>query len=272
MSNFADITELLSTFEPITLAEMDTVKLLNRSEKKYVLHYAKVKPVLEMARPHFKVLEINDIRLLEYSTEYFDTADNAMYLAHHNGRQNRYKVRKREYVVSGEQFLEVKRRTNTGQTQKKRVELSGNQLDGGNRHGFIESVTPYKLEGLEMKLVNTFKRITLVNTEMKERVTIDIGLCFRNGNASFQLSSVAIIEIKNEKANAVKGFELIMQQLRIKLSSVSKYCIGRALLEPKLKANLFQNKIRYLTKLNAIAHEHLSNPRYFAEGDTPSAI
>jgi hypothetical protein len=250
-----EIKSKLNSFEPITLSEMDSVKLLNRSEKKYVLHSSKLFQVLELATQEFKILEINNIRLLEYSTEYFDTADNAMYLAHHNGRQNRYKVRKREYVVSGEQFLEVKRKTNSGQTFKKRVELKGIELYDKDGQVFIEAVTPYKLEGLEMKLVNSFKRITLVSTAFKERVTIDLGLEFRNAESCVNLSSVAIIEIKSEKSNSAKGFELIMRKLRIRGSSVSKYCIGRALLEPKLKANLFQNKIRYLTKLNTLVND-----------------
>ena len=255
---FASIKNLLSEFKPISLSQMDSVKLLQRSEKKYILHSSKVASVLKKAIADYVVLEICDQRLQEYSTEYFDTVDNAMYLAHHNGKPSRYKVRKREYVVSGEQFLEVKRRTTNGETHKKRVELNGNE--GGNLNGevFIQAVTPYKLEGLEKKLVNSFHRITLVNTELKERVTIDMGLEFHNGIKTIQLPSVAIVEIKSESFEAVSGFEGIMKSLRIQPSSVSKYCIGRALLEPKLKANLFQNKIRYLIKLNKVETEQIS--------------
>lgn len=238
---------------------MDSVKLLNRAEKKYVMHFNRVFDVLNAARLGYKVLEINGYRLMQYSTEYFDTQDNAMYLAHHNGKQSRFKVRKREYVISGEQFLEVKRRTNSGRTQKKRVELQGNEIDSANGQIFIEAATPYKLEGLEMKLVNTFQRITLVNTQLKERITLDIGLEFKNQDSVIQLPAVAIIEIKFDKSVNDQGFDSIMRKQRIHDSSVSKYCIGRALLEPKLKANLFRNKIRYLTKLNAIVHDRRSN-------------
>ena len=248
-------------FEFISLPEMDSVKLLNRSEKKFVLHFSKVEAVLREAKAEYRVLEILDQRLQQYSTEYFDTHDNAMYLAHHNGRQNRIKVRKREYVESGEQFLEVKRRTNKGRTQKKRVELQGDSSDETSGQVFIEAVTPYRLEGLEIKLVNTFHRITLVNNFRSERITIDLGLGFRNGNYSIELPSVAIIEVKFDRYESGKGFEKIMQRLRIHGSSLSKYCIGRALLEPKLKANLFQNKIKYLIKLNALAHDYRTNAK-----------
>lgn len=256
MNSLNEIRQLLSEFQPISLPEMDSVKLLNRSEKKFVLHFSKVATVLREAKADYRVLEIQDHRLQEYSTEYFDTHDNAMYLAHHNGRQNRIKVRKREYVVSGEQYLEVKRRTNKGRTQKKRVELQGGPSDETSGQVFIEAVTPYRLEGLEIKLVNTFYRITLVSDHPKERITIDMGLKFRNGNYSIELPSVAIIEIKFDRSESAQGFEQIMRQLRIHGSSLSKYCVGRALLEPKLKANLFQNKIRYLIKLNALSHDY----------------
>jgi len=259
LRSYEEIEEFLAAFQPISLPEMDSVKLLNRAEKKYVLHFSRVVDVLNAAREEYRVLEINGHRLMQYSTEYFDTQDNAMYLAHHNGKQSRFKVRKREYVISGEQFLEVKRRTNSGRTSKKRVELQGDEFDSPSGQVFIEAATPYKLEGLEMKLVNTFYRITLVNTLLKERITLDMGLVFKNNDAVIQLPAVAIIEIKFDKSLKEHGFDTIMRKQRIHDSSVSKYCIGRALLEPKLKANLFRNKIRYLTKLNAIVHDRRSN-------------
>jgi len=255
---YDEIQRLLGEFKPISLPEMDSVKLLNRAEKKFVMHISKIEPLLKLASLEYKVLEINDLRLLEYSTEYFDTNDNAMYLAHHSGRQNRYKVRKREYIVSGEQFLEVKRHLNNGRTLKKRVELSGNPIDAISGKIFIESATPYCLEGLQKKLENTFHRITLTSNQLKERITIDMGLRFSNGKVNLELPSIVIIEIKKEKAGSFSGFEIILRKMGIHASSVSKYCIGRALLEPKLKANLFQNKIRYLIKLNALVHDHIN--------------
>jgi hypothetical protein len=256
LNSINDIRDLLSGFEPISLASMDCVKLLNRSEKKFVLHFNKIPSVLREVISDYQVLEINDQRILEYNTEYFDTNDNAMYLAHHNGKQSRFKVRRREYVISGEQFLEVKRRTNNGRIQKKRVELQAAVIDSKLEQVFIENATPYKLDGLEMKLINTFQRITLVSIPRKERITIDIGLEFKNEQSTIQLPSIAIIEVKFDNMATEPGFEKIMKKLRIHGSSVSKYCIGRALLEPKLKSNLFQNKIRYLTKLNALVYKH----------------
>ncbi|NVO18077.1 MAG: polyphosphate polymerase domain-containing protein [Bacteroidetes bacterium] len=256
--HYEEIKKLLADFEPVSLDELDSVRLLNRAEKKFVMHISKMEPLLSAAKAYYKVLEINEQRLLDYSTEYYDTGENAMYLAHHNGRQNRYKVRLREYLVSGEQFLEVKRHLNNGRTTKKRIEVTGNNSDEALGQSLIESATPYRLDGLEKKLDNVFRRITLTNHESKERITIDLGLRFSNGKSSIELPSVVIIEIKRDKAGSPSVFEKILRNIGIHGSSVSKYCIGRALLEPKLKANMFQNKIRYLVKLNALVHDHIN--------------
>jgi hypothetical protein len=226
LKSIENIHSFLADFQPISLPELDSVKLLNRAEKKYIMHFSRVMDVLNAARTEYKVLEINGHRLMQYSTEYFDTQDNAMYFAHHNGKQSRFKVRKREYVISGEQFLEVKRRTNSGRTQKKRVELQGNEIDSANGQVFIEAVTPYKLDSLEMKLVNTFHRVTLVNIALKERITMDVGLIFKNQESVIQLPAVAIIEIKFDKTIKEHGFDSIMRKLRIHDSSVSNTVSG----------------------------------------------
>jgi hypothetical protein len=256
--SFEVLEQMLARFRTISLLEMDSAKLQNRVEKKFVMHLSRIESLLSIALQDYRVLEIDNTRLLEYSTEYYDTKDDAMYLAHHNGKQNRFKVRKREYLISGEQFLEVKRRLNNGRIQKKRVELDGAIYNESSGQLFIENATPYKLDGLEKKLVNAFHRITLVNELKNERVTIDLGLRFNNPEASINLPAVAIIEVKQEKTGSQAGFELILRNLGIHSFSVSKYCIGRALLEPTLKASLFQNKLRYLTKLNAIVYNYNS--------------
>ncbi len=256
--SFEVLEQLLARYRPISLLEMDSATLLNRVEKKFVMHLSKIESVLTLAFQDYRVLEIDNTRLLEYSTEYYDTKDNAMYLAHHNGKQNRFKVRKREYLISGEQFLEVKRRLHNGRIQKKRVELDGEKYNENSSQMFIENATPYKMDGLEKKLVNAFHRITLVNELKNERITIDLGLRFNNPDTSIDLPAIAIIEVKQEKAGSQAGFELILRNLGIHSFSVSKYCIGRALLEPTLKASLFQNKLRYITKLNAIVYNYNS--------------
>jgi len=247
----ADLDTILSGFDAISLSELSPVNLLSRSEKKFVLPLGKLKYILKEALPDHRILEISGHRLLEYRTEYFDTPENAMYFAHHNGRPNRFKVRMREYVVSGEQYLEVKKRVPDGRTQKKRVKFKGSKVDYAFGEQFIRSVTPYRMSRLEMKLVNRFHRITLVNRSLSERITIDIGLEFRNDRAVVQLPAIVIIEIKSGAPQGNPGFEMLLKKNGVHGTGLSKYCIGRAMLEPGLKSGIFQNKIRYLIKLNA---------------------
>jgi hypothetical protein len=44
----------------------------------------------------------------------------------------------------------------------------------------------------------------------------------------------------------------IARQLKIRQRGMSKYCTGRALLEPGLKQNAFKSKLQYL-------HKHIIN-------------
>ncbi|MBK7213142.1 MAG: hypothetical protein IPH88_07580 [Bacteroidales bacterium] len=66
------------------------------------MHFNRISSVLKEVISDYKVLEINDELILEYNTEYFDTSDNAMYLAHHNGKESRFQVEATlGYGVSG---------------------------------------------------------------------------------------------------------------------------------------------------------------------------
>ena len=114
------IKSLLKKFNSISLEETSSVKLMNRTDTKFVFHTDKLKAVLEKAIEKYRVLEINKIRLPLYRTLYFDTDDSLMYNVHHQGKMNRYKVRHREYVDSGISFFEIKFKSNKGKTVKKR--------------------------------------------------------------------------------------------------------------------------------------------------------
>ena len=102
------MTELLNTFAPISLEEMSSVKLMNRTDTKFVTNREKLLQLLEMARQDYYVQEIDGTRNLEYDTTYFDTHDFNMYAVHQHGHTNRQKIRFRTYCISGLQFMEIK--------------------------------------------------------------------------------------------------------------------------------------------------------------------
>src|SRR5262245_28072329 len=109
---YAAIAAMANQFAPISLAEMDAVALLSRIDQKYILTPAQAHHILTQITDDYRLLAVADTRLHHYYTLYFDTANFALYQQHHNGGQNRYKVRFRQYVDSQQVFLEVKLKTN----------------------------------------------------------------------------------------------------------------------------------------------------------------
>jgi len=99
---------ILQNFQPISLSEMDEVKLMNRTDTKFVLNRTLFNEVLPQLTSSYRVLEISDQRLSSYRTLYFDTSGFDLFLDHHNGKGNRFKVRIRKYVESNLFFLEIK--------------------------------------------------------------------------------------------------------------------------------------------------------------------
>lgn len=117
-----DLNKILAAFDPVSLDEINEVKLMSRIDRKYWFHISKLNEFLEMALPYYHILEINGQRLMEYETEYFDTTDNQMYLYHHRRELPRHKIRLRKYLSTETGFLEVKLKTNKKLTVKSRIE------------------------------------------------------------------------------------------------------------------------------------------------------
>ena len=85
--------ENLQNFSPITLAEMDGVKLMNRTDTKFVFKRAQLSDFLNLLKEQYRVLSVNGNLISSYKTLYFDTADFDFFRDHHNGKGNRFKVR-----------------------------------------------------------------------------------------------------------------------------------------------------------------------------------
>ena len=115
---------LLSRFEPITLERMDSIRLLNRIDTKFVTDTLMLKSVLEDALRHgYRAFECDGERLHSYDSIYFDTNDLRMFIDHRRGKLVRQKIRTRVYQESGLCFLEVKKKNNHSRTKKKRIRI-----------------------------------------------------------------------------------------------------------------------------------------------------
>jgi hypothetical protein len=253
MSFENDLNQIIECFAPISLSQMDSVKLMRRVDKKFVLSACQLPLLLKKALVDYYALEIRGIREQIYETTYFDTNDYKMYTLHHNGNKNRNKIRVRQYVSSGMEFLEVKSKNNKGETIKNRiVKPSENEhLDFTGSAGFIQKYTPYDNQQLCPKLVNRFVRLTLVNKGMSERITIDYKLKFVDLKYHKQITNgnLCIVEIKRNRDSSKSPFLTTLSNMKIYPAGFSKYCIGLAMLNPEVKNNLFKQRIRELEKL-----------------------
>lgn len=249
-----EILKRVNCFDPITLAEMDGVKLMNRVDTKFITGTAELYILLEKATEHYRIVEIDGERITPYASVYFDTGNATMYHMHHDGKLNRYKIRMRTYLNSELSFLEVKRKNNKGRTSKKRMCISYESFNslvfGESEQEFLEKKTPYLAPSLKPLLQSSFKRITLVDKNLSERVTLDIDLNYKNisNNQTRNMDGLVIIEMKQDGMNR-SFFRDYLNDLRIKPGSISKYCLGMVLVNPGLKSNRFKRKIRNITKI-----------------------
>jgi len=248
---FNDITDIVETFESISLEEMDRVKLMNRTDTKFTFNISKLPAIFEEAKKYYYILEISDSRAMDYETKYFDTADFEMYRIHQSGKLNRYKVRRREYLISGINFLEVKFKTNKGRTVKKRIKKPKDQEHFNPESAeFLREKSPYTSSDLEVKTINRFTRYTLVHKTAAERITIDLKLSFSNETDSVSLPFLVIAEVKQEGFSMNAQFIQILKKNRIYKQGMSKYCIGTTLLNKHLKHNNFKPKLLNLNKIS----------------------
>ncbi len=244
-----DITKILSGFEPIDLAEMDGVQLMNRTDTKFMLSKKSLLEILPDLANQYRALEVEGARQSRYQTLYYDTNDFHHYLQHQNGKKHRFKIRKREYVESHLSFLEIKEKSNKGRTFKSRIKLKVLEelLDERGQH-FIETKSDFT-DGLEAKLWNSFTRTTLVDTIAGERVTLDTNIGFRFDGRNVDLPDLIIAEVKQDGANRHSSFIQHMKTRLIRPEGISKYCLGVALLYKEVKSNTFKEKILRIQKI-----------------------
>ena len=243
------IDELIAPFRPVSLDQMDQVKLMNRMDTKFLFSANRLPCIMEKLYDSYDALEIGEVRLQRYETLYFDTQGHQLYLTHHNQRLNRYKVRSRRYLDSGITYFEIKFKNNKGRTTKERNKHKGVREEiSGKQQDLLLSCTGLTPDKLIPVLWVNFSRLTLVNREMTERVTLDTGLSFRNQNGECSFPWVAIAEVKQDRS-AHSRIADILHDIHSPGTNISKYCLGIASLNPQIKKNNFKWKLHCITKL-----------------------
>lgn len=255
------VYSLVDALTPISLDDMDGVKLQDRIDSKYVIPVKSLPLIFKHLQNRYSVLDIDGRRAFNYVTTYFDTTDFQFYRDHHNRLPGRIKVRSRTYTESNLHFFEIKTKTNL-RTKKYREKLaqihtalSDKQCEKVN--SFYRKVRPFRSKDvsstLAPALVNTYTRITLVNNARTERCTIDLNLAFRNPSGSdevIRMHDFAIIELKQSKASLTNGIAASLRELHIPPSSISKYVVGLIRIHPEIKHNYFKPLLHKLENIS----------------------
>lgn len=252
--------EVINRLSPIDLSEMKSIKLMNRVDVKYVSVRDKLEPLLSLAEGDYRLQYVKSCPISSYRTLYYDTDDMEMYIRHHNRQLKRQKIRTRTYVESELSFIEVKNKSNKGRTIKVRREIPQSAFDdfAKNREAadFVTVEGRYPLESLAPSLQTSFLRLTLVNNEKTERITIDTGLTFSNlrTGITVRLPNLMIIELKRD-GTMPSMMERYLSELRIKPEKISKYCIGVSMTNPVIKKNRFKRKVRLVNGITEVIIE-----------------
>jgi hypothetical protein len=242
--------QILQQFEPITLKEMEGVKLMNRTDTKFIFNISHYETIMNENRQHYRVLEVEGQRISRYETLYYDTQKYDLYGEHHKGKLNRYKIRHRTYVESKIGFLEVKFKNNKGRTIKTRISKHDVPLAWeGESENFLGKTLPFSPSTLVPVIWINYSRLTLVNNNSPERLTIDLGLEFVKDEKSQQLNRLVIAEVKQEKRQA-SPFMNVMKKYHIREGSISKYCMGIAFTCDHVKKNNFKSKLQTIKNKN----------------------
>lgn len=243
------IIEKLNALSSISLKELDSLRLMNRVDTKFVFHLDMLSDILHQIQDDYKILEIDNKRIFKYESLYFDTPNFSHYMAHHNGKPNRIKVRYRKYTDSGDVFFEIKKRIKDSRTDKHRVKLDtiSTKLNGiesnlMSKHSIVD-------EGLEDKIWIFYDRITLASLYTNERVTIDLSMKFDTTLKQKDFPTLVVAEVKQDKFSRVSKFVNVLRKYNIPEFRISKYAIAIAMMEDGIKMNAFKEKINRLNKI-----------------------
>lgn len=243
--------EILVGYYPISLEQVQIADLMSRMEVKYTFKKSQLPQFLEQLIDDYRVLTVNENTVNPYETLYFDTPTYSFYYQHHNSIYNRFKIRQRHYVSSGDSFLEIKFRNNKNRVIKDRIPTENHKdYIGEDGLNLINTKTSIESSQLKPTLWVYFNRITLVNSNFSERITIDTNLSFRYNDKVVSYPDIAIAEVKQE-IHFRSAFIQLMKRNIIRDVSNSKYCIGMASVNENVKKNNFKDKLIKLQKLSS---------------------
>jgi len=241
----------LARFRPISLQEANRIaRLQERVDRKYLVNRDVFSAIADELARSYSVVEVEGKQVLQYDTVYFDTDGLLCYRSHLQGRRRRFKLRTRRYADSGHCFFELKYKDARGRTSKERIdypwELHG-EIDT-NASAFVAS-TLLRRYGMTFAsevspaLDVSYRRMTLVNLGGAERITCDFDLSFRTAGGETRLGDdYMILETKGDFR--FSAADLLLRSRGYRPINCSKYCVGVASCDPRVKNNPFRPVLR----------------------------
>ena len=245
-----EITQRLLSFSRHFLSDLGPSHLMNRVDRKFLLHRAHLNQLLDHLELVSSVLEVDDKLISEYRNTYFDDVKRQFYLQHHNRHSHRVKVRTRCYAGQDLHFLELKVKDNKGRTQKYRM-LHSDFHSPLERQFLLEFNIKNAANLLPVQDCN-YQRISLADRSFNERLTLDLAVQYldRLNHRVVTLDSLIVVELKQPKLSFNSEFMRVLRKLRLKPVKFSKYCMGTRLTNPTgLKTNAFKASERIITKI-----------------------
>lgn len=252
---WSDVAMLRDRVADLPAAGLDELTgraaLQTRVDRKYLVTPAVLTVLIgEMAARSpgaIAALDIDGLRTFGYSSVYFDTADLLCYRQHVQGRRRRYKVRTRTYRDSGNCMLEVKVAGARSQTVKERMAYPASAAGTITADGWSFVADRLAEFGgmplIRPMLCTDYHRATLVDRGAGSRLTVDVGVSFADlGRTVAAPHGTVLVETKS--ANGSGPADALLRSLGARPVSVSKYCIGIALLHRQLPANPWHRVLR----------------------------
>lgn len=245
-----DLQKVLNKFERIELTDLRDGAQMERIDRKYPFHISRIPEVLRGLESEYKIVRAAGSVVSPYDTWYMDTPELKFFKIHHNGFLNRLKVRFRAYPRTETTFLEVKRKSNKGYTSKSRMLSDGMNypLNAEQLKFLEENMDGFDPHTLQPSVFIKYDRIAFTPIEGEERFSIDYNITAEIDGKKTNFGEAAILEVMQDD-RYTSPVILHLRDLRLRESSMSKYCLTLSRLNQDLKSNLFKTDLRRLEKI-----------------------
>ena len=239
--------KVVDSFSQVDYLDLPSGFFLERKENKYIFHKSSLEPLLESKLDSMHLVTSQNATHQKYYSVYFDTEEYNFYMAHHNKRRPRLKIRKRYYSNTDQSYIEYKLKTNNQKLVKTRFEGTIPKEE----HWKETLLEPYLNQKLLHETVSTeYSRISLVGYACQHKLTLDFDFVFSSQKETSRLDNVVIAEWKytTETEQDIEKF-LYSRNRRLQTSKVSKYCLAMALLDPHVKINSFKPLLKKISTI-----------------------